>query len=139
MWQEYLTKTILVKELEDDRDYPRHPVAYTILAVKVVELNELAYVINTNGEMFWVYPSKYIVMSVTEASDIHSAWYGKIGCSLLCTPNGSNDVNEIIPVKTRGDYALVKFRWTGEMNTAKTMRWINTNDYAVHDQMFQEQ
>jgi len=127
MWNQYLKKTIIVRALEEEHGYESNPVTFTVLDIKQTELNEMALVSSVRGDVYWAYTSRYIVMSVEEDSFPDAGWYEHIGKSLLVEDNGI--ILEVIPIKTRGNYCLGKFKWLGFNDGS--CRWFNISEYTI--------
>ena len=143
MWQEYIGKTILTRNLDDDesRFGPQGPRQFTIMEVKTVELNEIAHVMNASGDIYWTYPSQHVFVSVVVSSDERAEWYNHLGHALLISKNFGSEAGEILEVrivKTVGHYALTKIKWSNDLNMGKALRWICTDDYTILHEILQE-
>ena len=129
MWQDYIKKQVIVKELEEERGFNNNPISLIVLQVKQIELNEMALVSSIRGDIYWTYCSRYVVLSVEDISFENAEWYQYIGCNILVT-NNIGEVSEELVLEARGQYALVKNKFE---DMGFSCKWIDVHDYTVRN------
>jgi len=130
MWNDYVGKTVLVRELDEDRGFGDRPIALMVLKTQQVNVREMALVVTTRGDIYWEYCSRYEVILIEESSSPSAEWFPHLGKNLL-VDDGSGIIVEVIPVQARGNYCLGKFKWLGNDNMDSRCRWFNVADYTI--------